>query len=284
MSEKKIIFFGSRFHVLNELLLIEDASNIIIYALQESILEKILNDEQIAFHSFSLDKKKEILNYLSEVDFDILISNGCPIIFPVDRFKNHQILINIHPTYLPHLQGKTPLNGVFYYSYNFYGATMHYMDKGIDTGAIISQKKVTLTSDIDLGLLYHLAMKLEGTVFKQGWKKLKQANFNYVGKKQKGKHTYFNRTIDKQSIDFKTQTTKELLRTIKSFGIESQGSFSILDNVEYKIMDAENIVHKPLLSMYGDIIPGKIILSYDGKLLVKTIDGIIKITRYSAIE
>ena len=283
MTHKKIIFLGSRFHVLEELLLEEGVSNIVIYALAGSLLEKILIEKQISFNVFSMDDKEQVLEGLLASEFDILISNGCPIIFPVNKFKKHQILINIHPTYLPYLQGKTPLNGVFYNSYDFYGATMHYIDEGIDTGAIILQKKVTLTPDIDLGLLYHLAMKLEGTVFKQGWKMLKEANFSYIGKKQKGKPSYFNRTINKQSIDFKTQTTDELLRAIKSFGIETQGCFSTIEGVKYKIIDAEKITHKPLLLMYGKMPPGEVILNYDSKLLVKTIDGIVKITRYRII-
>jgi methionyl-tRNA formyltransferase len=280
MNSKSIVFLGSRFNVLEQLILCEDIDNIKIFALKGSLLELTLIEKSIPFAVFSMDSKKSFLDYLLVLDFDLLISNGCPLIFPVDKFKKHQILVNVHPTFLPYLQGKTPLNGVFYNKYDFYGATMHFIDKGIDTGDVIYQKRETLTSDIDLGLLYHLAMKLEGIVFKIGWEKLKRNNYKYVGYKQKGIPTFFNRTKEIQTIDFKMQSTEVLLLAIKSFGIETQGSLTTLENREYKIIEAEIIKHKPLLSMYKTSLPGKIILKYDNKMLVKTVDGIIKVRRF----
>ena len=281
MNSKTIVFLGSRFNVLEQLITYEGLEHLKIYALKGSLLETILTEASITYEVFSLENKKAFLDMLLANKFDVLVSNGCPIVFPVDRFEKHQILINIHPTYLPYLQGKTPLNGVFYLDYNFYGATMHYIDKGIDTGAIIYQKKERLSSDIDLGLLYHLAMKLEGTVFKYGWNKLKRAQFKNIGIKQIGTPSYFNRTETMQALDFKTQRSDTILRVIKSFGIETQGSFCLINNVEYKIIEAEKIIHKPLLLIYEKNIPGSILLHYDGKMLIKTIDGIIKITRFS---
>ncbi|MEC3908021.1 formyltransferase family protein [Tamlana sp. 2201CG12-4] len=229
-----------------------------------------------------MENKEKCLDELLTISFDILISNGCPIIFPVKKFKTHQILINIHPTYLPHLQGKTPMNGVFYLKYSFYGATMHYIDKGIDTGDIIHQKKVKLTNDVDLGLLYHLAMKLEGSVFKKGWRKLKKANFKHIGVKQCIESTYFNRNYEMQHLSFKDNTNTLLLK-IKSFGIKSQGCIAIINDTKYIIFEAESIIHKPLLKSYKKSKPGEIVLSYDEKFLIKTIDGIIKVKKYEIL-
>lgn len=278
---KNIVFLGSRFHVLEQLLDRVSLDCITIYALEQTVLTKILDQKGIAHHTFTMKDKDIVLKKLIKSNFDILISNGCPIIFPVHKFKKEQILINVHPTYLPYLQGKTPLNGVFYDDYNFYGATAHYIDDGIDTGAIIFQKKETLTPDIDLGLLYHLAMKLEGIVFKEAWKILLAKNFTYVGRKQSGNSTYFNRTEGMQKLDFTNCNTNQILKCIKSFGIGSQGSFAMFDNVNYKIFTAEKIVHQPLLDTYSKEPSGKIVLNYDDKFLVKTNDGLIKITRYT---
>ncbi len=279
---KKIVFLGSRIHVIKELLKDVQREDLIIYALENSYLVNFLNKENIEYFTFSMRDKKACLDELLQLDFDVLISNGCPIVFPVQKFSPHQILINIHPTYLPYLQGKTPMNGVFYLNYSFYGATMHYIDKGIDTGDLIYQKKEGLTEDIDLGLLYHLAMKLEGWVFKKGWEKLKQANFKYIGTKQSAKSTYFNRTDAMQTLDFE-EKTENLLVKIKSFGIKSQGCSVCIENKNYKIFEAERIVHEPLLENYKNSSPGDIILFYDEKFLVKTVDGIIKVKKYEIV-
>lgn len=284
IHNKKIIFLGSRINVLKVLLKCENIENITIYALEHSFLSTFLKEKSIPHKLFNTTRKKAFLEDLLTLDFDVLISNGCPIVFPVDKFKEHQILINIHPTYLPHLQGKTPMNGVFYCGYDFYGATMHYMDKGIDTGDVIYQQKENLTSDLDLGLLYHLAMKLEGQVFKSGWSLLKSAKFEYVGKKQEGEPSYFNRTEDMQKLNFLENTTSTILLRIKSFGIQSQGCLATLENNLYRIFDADEIIHNPLLDQHLEKTPGSILLTYDNKLLVKTTDGIVKITRFSLEE
>ncbi|WP_340202357.1 formyltransferase family protein [Ascidiimonas sp. W6] len=279
---KKIVFIGARFNVLEQLLKTEDQASLQIFALENSFLSNILDRKQIAYSSFSMSDKKKILTNILEMDFDVLVSNGCPFILPTNKFKTHQTLINVHPTYLPLLQGKTPLNGVFYNNYDFYGATMHYIDEGIDTGAIIHQEKVTLTPDIDLGLLYYLSMKLEGTVFAAGWEVLKANAFAYTGKKQTGTSSYFNRTVEMQHLNFEKDTNKELLRLIKSFGISSQGCTAELEKKEYVIFAAEAIIHSALLEQFKNATPGTIVLVYDGKLLVKTIDGILKITNYKS--
>ncbi|XLS30766.1 formyltransferase family protein [Flavobacteriaceae bacterium M23B6Z8] len=277
---KKIVFIGTRFNVLEQLLKSEDQAQIDVFALNNSFLSNILDQKKISYKSFQMEDKKIFLANLLKSEFDILVSNGCPFILPASKFADHQVLINVHPTYLPHLQGKTPLNGVFYNKYDFYGATMHYIDDGIDTGAIIHQEKVMLTPDIDLGLLYYLSMKLEGTVFKKGWNELKKNNFTYIGKKQEGSATYFNRTQAMQQIDFSTHTNEELLRSIKSFGITSQGCEAKLDNEFYTIYAAEPVMHPALLEQFGHEKPGDIVLHYDEKLLVKTKEGIIKITGF----
>ena len=52
---------------------------------------------------------------------------------------------------------------------SFFGASMHFMDDGIDTGKIIYQEKVDLTEDINLSMLYYMSFRLERDVFKHGF-------------------------------------------------------------------------------------------------------------------
>jgi methionyl-tRNA formyltransferase len=283
-TRRKILFVGSRYHVLDQLLSSENIADITIYVVENSYLSTILSKKKMAYRAFDGKNKSKFMEEILELDFDILISNGCPFILPVQKFAPEQLLINIHPTYLPILQGKTPINGIFYDGYEFYGATMHFIDAGIDTGAIICQKKIGLTPDLDLGLLYHLSMKLEGIVFKIGWELLKQSNFEYQGEKQEGSSTYFNRTPEIQQLDLTSQNTSAILRAIKSFGIKSQGCSAKISNNNYRIYEAESIIHLPLLKEYQKSDPGSLLLEYDTKLLVKTKDGIIKITSYEILN
>jgi methionyl-tRNA formyltransferase len=276
----KILFIGNRWNVLN-VLLKNYNYELIIYVLIGSSLENKIKDKNIKYNIFSNTEKSKIIDIVLKQRYDILISNGCPFILPIVN----KIMINIHPTYLPYLRGKTPLNGVFYNNMNYIGATMHYISDKIDGGNIIYQEKHKITDDLDQGLIYFLSFFLEGVVFKKGWDLLLSNNFNFEGIPiDLSKGTYFNRTEDKATIDFQKMKTDDIIRIIKSFGVESQGVKvnGLVDN-KYKIVkifDANKIINSLLIDLYKKEMPGNILLNYGSKKLVKTIDGIIKIIQY----
>jgi len=279
---RKNIFLGSRTHVYSEAKKMGVQFEH-IFALKNSLLESMLVADNVEYRSFDMAQKYEVLDFLYQCEFDVLISNGCPILFPVEKFKPNQILVNIHPTYLPFLQGKTPLNGVFYNEYPFYGATMHLIDANIDTGNIVYQHREELTEDIDLGLLYYLSFELEGFVFRKGWEILRSHDFNYLGERQRGKGDYFNRTKDKQTVDFRKMDNREIQRRVKSFGIGSQGCIAYLEKEKLKVFEVQEIIHRTLLKKFKENSPGEILLEYDNKLLVRTKDGILKVARFQKI-
>ena len=111
----KILFVGNRPNVLTELISMNDSISIVsTMVLKDSYLECLVNEQNIEHEMFTLSDKQIIINKIKSTDFDILISNGCPFVLPVSEIKQkHQNFINIHPTYLPYLRGKTPINGVF---------------------------------------------------------------------------------------------------------------------------------------------------------------------------
>ncbi len=277
----KVLFIGNRYNVL-ECLLEISGLEVEILALRDSVLENILVKNKISFIPFELQNKEDVLQKILYGDYDVLISNGCPFIIPVNENMDSKLLINIHPTYLPELRGKTPLNGIFFNGLNYLGATMHYISEEIDAGNIIYQEKIPVTEDIDQGLVYFLSFKMEATVFKKGWDILSSNNFNFIGNTIDIKAgSYFNRTKDKMIVDFLEMSTEEIIKRIKSFGVLTQGC--TVKNCDIskisKIYDAEKIINPFLLKMFINNKPGELLLSYDSKYLIKTIDGIIKVIK-----
>ena len=49
-----------------------------------------------------------------------------------------------------------------------------------------------------------------------------------------------------------------------------------IDEIDYKF----RITDELLVSIYKDYSPGHILLKYDNKILIKTLDGIVKISNY----
>ena len=58
-------------------------------------------------------------------------------------------VINIHPSLLPKFRGKNAVKKALEQKEKISGCTIHYVDKGIDTGKIIAQEKVDVLDDDD---------------------------------------------------------------------------------------------------------------------------------------
>ena len=99
---------------------------------------------------FATDKNREdrLLNELSQRNIDLVVFSGCLMILSPEFIKTWgKPIINIHPSYLPAYGGKgfyglAVHEAVLAAGESQTGATVHYVDGGIDTGSIILQKKV----------------------------------------------------------------------------------------------------------------------------------------------
>ncbi len=284
---KRIVLIANRLNALRSIERLGDIKVVKLYVLEGSLLNRSLStiDDSIEIDIFTMKEKQRLIEELSSLDFDVLISNGCPFILPVDEIKkNEQLFINIHPTLLPDLKGKTPLNGVFMTHREFMGATMHYIDDGIDTGNIISQKKVKITPDIDQGLVYKISFDLESEVLDEGWKLLLDNKFHYSGEKQSGEGSYFNRTDEDQTIDLSLDNTKYIIDKVKSFNLRGQGAILNTSEKSYRVYIAEEIINSYLLNNYKETPLSEVAFTYDNKKVIRTIDGLIKLIDYEELQ
>ncbi|HNP66504.1 MAG TPA: phosphoribosylglycinamide formyltransferase [Aequorivita sp.] len=104
-----------------------------------------------SFTKEELFSKEGTLKVLKEIKPDIIVLAGFLLKFPeiiLNEFPNK--VINIHPALLPKYGGKG-MYGSFVHEAVVKnkeaetGITIHYVDENYDEGAIISQKKVTLS-------------------------------------------------------------------------------------------------------------------------------------------
>lgn len=135
------------------------------YGLERARLSKIKS-------VYETDEDK-IIELLKENNIDLIVLAGyLKIITPkfVDEFRNK--IINIHPSLIPSFCGKGYYGekvhqGVIDYGAKVTGATVHFVDEGADTGAIIMQETVNVEQDDDAKSLAKRVLEVEHRILKE---------------------------------------------------------------------------------------------------------------------
>ncbi|WP_336514428.1 formyltransferase family protein [Pollutibacter soli] len=279
---KRVFFIGNRLPVFQVLLSRKSKYHFEqLWVPENSILHRHLPHFDVPYFQFAENEnsKAALEKALLAGGYDMVISNGCPFILPVEKIKStfpDALLINTHPTYLPELKGKTPLNGVLYLDYDFIGATTHFMNAHADEGDIIYQEKVDITPDIDQGLIYFMSFKLEGTVFSSALDLLESGNFMITGNPQQGRGTYFNRRSPLFLPDFNQDSDADIVKKIRSVGINTQGVTIEIHGQRWRLFEADIIYNSWILDNFRNHQPGDLLLEYSNKILVKTREGIVR--------
>lgn len=250
-----------------------------VFAVEDSPLHR-----QIEGTEFSLIKAQspdQFLEALALMKFDLLVSNGCPVIVPVSKLKKtHQLFLNVHPSLLPEFRGYHPANGVLLNGAKEAGATLHEMVDKVDRGQILAQDRFPVTPDLDLGLLYHLLFSAEARVFTDGIHKLHAQDFRYEGEPQRANGSHYKRSQADMRVAFETMTDDEILRRIRAFGTLSQGVRCTLEGCVYTLYEAQPLHHPLLFELHEAQAPGKIVLTYDGGMVVRSRESLIRISRF----
>ncbi len=126
----------------------------------------------------------EVLHYDDKINLDFLTKNNIEFIISygyryiinqeiVNLFKNK--LINLHISYLPFNRGASP-NLWSAIDKTIKGVTIHYIDKKVDTGDIIIQKKINFNDNISLKESYIILKTQIEDMFIENWYKIKEGS------------------------------------------------------------------------------------------------------------
>ena len=275
LSKNRFVFAGNRFFVLEEMLQ-KGLDVVAICAVKGSFLEKELKNRNLDF--FQIENKKALVEFLSATDFDIFIANGLPYILPITLLKENtsKQFINIHPSYLPDLRGADPVPGAILHGRDS-GATCHYMDDGIDTGAIIEQVKIEYSSQLDCSLLYQLSFAAEKEAFNRAY------NVGFELKETQdvsGDNIYYTVKDTDKRISF-SDDDQSIVRRIKAFNTRSQGARFLINGEEIIVKSCRVIEHPYLSHVYESCLNNEVVLIYEDRLLIKRGNAFLSLEQVS---
>jgi methionyl-tRNA formyltransferase len=154
----------------------------------------IKQGEDVIFTSDKVD-----LEFLKRNKIEFIISYGYRHIIKEEIIKEYfNKIINLHISYLPYGRGADP-NLWSILEETTTGVTIHYIDKGIDTGDILLQKEVLFNENDTLKTSYNKLKFAIEILFIQNWQKIKHNNIE--PKKQIGEGTY-HKSKEKETISY----------------------------------------------------------------------------------
>ncbi len=92
------------------------------------------------------DWDRDLSTLVESLKPDLVVSAGFMRILAPD-FVSHFRVINSHPALLPNFPGAHAVRDALSAGATQTGATIHWVDKGVDTGKVIAQVRVDISSD-----------------------------------------------------------------------------------------------------------------------------------------
>lgn len=210
-------------------------------ALHEDIFEVAI---ELDLKLIDVDKvnSNTVLDFLKENMCDIGFSLSCRSVIKdpiIDFFKGR--LFNIHPSFLPKERGSGTFSWRILNDSKEISGTIHYIDKGIDTGNILLQEKIFLmnetpypydylvsTTKLYKKLIDNFLCNIEVIINQPG---VKQSEFE---------GSYFPRLITEinGAIDWAIDG-KLIERTIRAFSSPYPGAFTYINGIKVSILKSK---------------------------------------------
>lgn len=280
MKDLKVIFMGTPefcVPILEELI---DKTNVIAVVTQPD--KEVGRKREISFSPIkkvALDhnikvlqpvKIKEEYSDVINLNPDIIITCAYGQIVPLAILNCPKYgCINVHASLLPKLRGGAPIHKAIIYGYEKTGVTIMYMDKGMDTGDMISKCEVKIEDNDTASSLHdklsaisvHLLMETLPSIINKTNKREKQND---------DEATYaYNVSREEEHVSF-DKSSKEVFNQIR--GLNSwPGAYAVLDGKNIKLWSSFITNNK------YDKAPGTIINLDKNGLLVTTKDGSVLI-------
>ncbi|ALA40739.1 phosphoribosylglycinamide formyltransferase [Paenibacillus peoriae] len=130
------------------------------------------------------DYERELVTLLDQKSIDLIVLAGYMRLLSsvmVDAYAGK--IINIHPSLLPAFPGKDAVGQALAYGVKVSGVTVHFVDGGMDTGAIIAQRVVEVDDHDTAESLSVAIQSVERQLYPEVVGKLAQGKIQLNGRK-----------------------------------------------------------------------------------------------------
>ncbi len=183
-------------------------------------------------------------------------------------------VLGFHPSELPKNRGRHPLIWALALGLKKSASTFFFMNEGIDSGEILSQKKFDIFENDDAQTLYDKLANIALLQIEEFLPQLKKKTYQTIKQNDKASNTWRKRVKIDGQINFR-MSSQAIYNLVRALSKPYVGA-----HINYK--EKEIIVWKVEIIDYkqDNIESGKVLDVNKDKILVKTYDGAIEITHH----
>ena len=225
--------------------------------------------------------RPEVLAQLRELDPDYLMVIGWSQILREGFFALDAQLLGYHPALIPENRGRAVLPWTILQRQRRTGATLFWLDRGVDSGDILVQRELALRPDETVTTLYAKQLELLRELMATALPLLESGSPPRQPQPQTGASYCAKRTADDGLIDWR-QNADEVWTLIRAVSRPYPGAFTFYKGEKLVLWEATLVGEAPYWGLPGQVQQ----LSADGALIqcgdrqhilvseVETADGI----------
>jgi len=218
------------------------------YKLDDELF-KISKKNKLIFFKPKKINSKNFYNIISKINTDICVSMSYDQIFKKKILKLYKDKIfNCHAGLLPFYRGRNVLNWVLINGEKYYGVTFHAVDKTIDTGDILLQKKIKIEKKWQYKDILKSAIINCSSICYEGIKLIQKGKFKLTKQSSiSKKSSYYKKRVKGDEILDIRLNSQKIINFIKALSypgpfarVRYKKSQILLHSASSKIVNAQN--------------------------------------------
>lgn len=232
------------------------------------------------YYQEKLSSHFSIITNLSDIySYDVIILISYPYLISKSLLKK-KVFLNVHNSLLPKYRGLHAFTWAIINGENEVGYTLHKVDEGVDSGAIISQLKIPIRPNDDINTVFAKASKALLPWVTQEALAITDEKIKNARAQAEENATYVcKRKLEDGGVNW-FDSSKNIYNFVRALAPPyTPGAYTFLNTKKIFIHEAN------IISSYDYIErPGKILFTRNGGFSVKTGDGSIYVEKYEVGE
>ena len=236
-------------------------------------LRPLCEKNKIPFKLVNDVNSKDNYNWIKSLNPDIIFCFGWSNLLKKNILTLTPMgVLGFHPSKLPKNRGRHPLIWALALGLKKSASTFFFMDEGIDSGEILSQKDFDILSTDDAQILYDKFVNIALLQIEEFLPQLEKKTYQTIKQNDEASNIWRKRAKIDGQIDFRmgSRAIYNLVRALSKPYVGAHINYKDKEIIVWKVEIIENEQH--------NIESGKVLDISEDKILVKTYDGAIKIT------